>query len=317
MKNAIVIFFFSFLFFSFNMKAQQKECVFRDNDMLFIYHTSRGRIDGKYTSYYKNGKIKAEGNFKNNYRYGEWTLWDTTGNMLIKRYYKNPFTFDNLVSEKQFKITPYVLKYNNDGYLDYFQLKEKMIITSKRVWRFIPSENNSLLFEKNILQKIITTNINKDSITAYDTKDDEFNTPLKHSEINSNFVKFIGYKIKEDWFFDNERMVSEMRIIGICPVAIDTFKHDTIDLYWLYFPKIRRYLAMEKINVVGVPPEITNYDDLFFYRYFYSNIYKEANFKNKEISDYKNGDDINKEAERIEINIIEMEHDTWKKLAGI
>ncbi len=314
MKNTTLTFCFYFLLFSYSANAQKQEHVFTDNGLTCVYHTTQGIIDGKYTSYYKSGKKKAEGNFKNNYRSGKWTLWDSTGKICTERDYKNPFSFEKIFPEKQSEITLYNLKYNKDGYIEYFPLKEKMIVMSKRVWRYIPVEKNSLLFENGMLQKIISTNLSKGSITAYSTKDDEFLIPLKPNEINTNGINIIGYKIKEDWFFDNERLVSESRIIGLCPVSVDTLTHDTVDLYWLYFPEIRKCLAHEKLNGKDLPTEIKNVDDLFFFRCFASAIYKEGNFRDRKISDYKKRDEINKEAERIEIDIIEMEHDIWKNL---
>lgn len=38
----------------------------------------------------------------------------------------------------------------------------------------------------------------------------------------------IQYKLKEDWFFDKERSVLDVRIIGICPVIYDIDKYGTI-----------------------------------------------------------------------------------------
>ena len=312
MKNFIVSICLSFLFFSFSAKAQKQDHYYKDDKMSCVYQTVQGRIDGKYTSYYKNGMKKAEGDFVNNYRDGKWMLWDSTGKIITERNYKNPFLFDFLSPKIQTNILPYKLKYNKDGYLDYFQLQEKMVVVEKRVWRYISVENNSLPIINNIFQKIISENIVNGNITAYSTNDDEFKTSLKPSEINIKEKHIIGYKIKEDWFFDNVRKVSESRIIGICPVAVDLVKHDTVDLYWIYFPDIRKYLAKEKINGNEIPSNIKTLDDFFFFRFFASTIYKEANFYDRKITDYKKGNEINLESERIEIDIIELEHSIWK-----
>ena len=82
-------------------------------------------------------------------------------------------------------------------------------------------------------------------------------------------------------------------------------------MYWVYFPQIRKYLAQEKIQQTGIPAKIKTFDDLFFYRYFYGQIYKESNVYDRPISVYKTGTEIEKEAERIEISLIESEHDIW------
>jgi gliding motility associated protien GldN len=316
MKNNLIIITFLLFALCITANAQILEHVYSDSILKCVYHTMDGRIDGKYISYYKNGQKKAEGNFKNNYRDGKWTLWNSSGEMQITRDYKNPFSFDIIFQKKQSDtaITKYHLAYNKDGFIEYFPLQEKMVLMAKRVWRFIPVENNPLLFQNNYLQKIITANLENGNITAYSTNDDEFLTPLKPDEIEKEGINIIGYKIKEDWFFDNERMVSESRIIGICPVSLDTVINSTRDLYWIYFPQIRKYLAGEKLKGNAIPEGITNCDDLFFFRCFASSIYKESNVYDRKISDYKFGDDIAKEAERIEINIIELEHDLWQSL---
>ncbi|MFM2224829.1 MAG: hypothetical protein RJA07_1031 [Bacteroidota bacterium] len=80
-------------------------------------------------------------------------------------------------------------------------------------------------------------------------------------------------------------------------------------MYWVYFPQIRKNLAQIKIKTLFT--SIKTLDDIFFFRDFYGQIYKEANISDKQISDYKTGIEILKEAERIEIGIIEEEHDLW------
>ena len=82
-------------------------------------------------------------------------------------------------------------------------------------------------------------------------------------------------------------------------------------MYWVYFPQIRKYLAQEKIRQTGLPTKIKTLDDLFFYRCFYGQIYKESNVYDKPITAYSIGKEIDKEAERIEISLIESEHDIW------
>ena len=75
--------------------------------------------------------------------------------------------------------------------------------------------------------------------------------------------------------------------------------------YWKqpeWFPKFEK---------IGVPSKIKTLDDLFFYRYFSSNILKESNV-------YKSSNRLTEgspqKAERIEFSIIEKEHDIWISL---
>jgi gliding motility associated protien GldN len=315
MKKVFLVSNLLVLIFVCDAYTQSMKHVYADSTLSCEYYTSQGRIDGKYVSYYKNGNKKAEGNLRNNYRYGKWTLWDKSGNKSVERDYQDPFSYKQVYPVKSDIDTSYDLKYNTNGYIDYFLLQEKMVVLSKRVWRYIPVENNTLIFENNILQNIISANVVNGNLTAYSSEDDDFLKPLNPEEIKTTGLNIIGYKIKEDWFFDNVRMVSESRIIGICPVAFDTVKRCKINLYWIYFPAVRKYFAGAVLEGNDLPEGITNCDDLFFFRNFSSYIYKESNVYDREISDYKFGEDIYKEAEKIEISIIEMEHDLWMSFA--
>ena len=54
----------------------------------------------------------------------------------------------------------------------------------------------------------------------------------------------ISYEIKEDWFFDKQRSIMDVRIIGIAPQVIKINpENDEImgfqTLFWLYFPECR------------------------------------------------------------------------------
>ena len=56
-----------------------------------------------------------------------------------------------------------------------------------------------------------------------------------------------------------------------------------------------------------------NLDDLFFQRRFSSTIIAESNvFGNRMLTDYKVGQDVLLEAERIKEDLFIMEHDLWE-----
>lgn len=300
----------------FTANTQTHECI---SDMISCtYETDQGRIQGKYSSFYANGVKKAEGKFENNYRSGMWKVWDSTGVLKIQRFYRNPFEFYILMPDEMEErpinllVPPiYTLQYNSDNYLENFIVDESMLIWTKRIWRWIPMENNELLFQNNYLFNTLHSNVLKGNIIVYNSDNNKISKKLKISDIDTTHLKIIGFKIKEDHFFDNKRLVSERRISDICPVAFNTIAQDTTDLYWVRFPAARKYLA----NTVITENETNkSLDDLFFFRNFYSTIYKEDNIYNRTIASYKSGSDIQKEAEKIEINLIEMEHDFWLRL---
>lgn len=283
-----------------------------------------GMLDGKYVSWYKNGQKKAEGNFKKNQRVGTWTVWDSLGQTRMIRTYENSFQFKTIsvkngkgvnISLPE-KVT-YTLTRNNEGYYEYPVLAEKDVVVSKRIWRTIePNTANNLMFNKNKFFELLLKNIiDTKKIIAYDTLSDEFEKELTAADIKSKITNtpiVIEYKIKEDWFFDSSWQLSEIRIIGLCPVIKDKDGKQT-DLCWIYYPTLRGILASEKVNING-EPLISTLEDVFQFRCFSSNIYKESNNYGRKISDYKTGDAIKKESEAIEMAILDLEHDTWIRL---
>ncbi len=124
-------------------------------------------------------------------------------------------------------------------------------------------------FENDKLFKLLNENILNKNITAYKAKDENLLEVQLLSNFDLSSCEFIGLRIKEDCFFDNERLVFEARIIGISPVVVNKQSKDTIELYSVYFPEIRKYLAKEKIQSKDLPAKINTLDDLFFYRYYH------------------------------------------------
>jgi hypothetical protein len=286
---------------------------FEDDNIKCSYETIDGRLDGKYVSYYQCGKKRAEGSFESNCRTGMWTVWDTAGKIIVQRDYSDYLNFNSIIP-KTLKKHEYTIQRNEHNYIDYFSINEEMILWSTRIWRTILEKENSLIFNDNKLFNVINNNLIEGNIVAYNPLDDDFRTALTPIP-DTSLYSLIGYKIKEDYFFDNERFVIESRIIGICPFAINKENKDTVDLYWIYYPELRKYLAKELIVENGLPKKIKTLDDVFFYHYFYGQIDKQLNAKNIPISSYKKGEEIKKEADSIEINIIETEHSFWIQLS--
>ena len=320
MNKTLLLFFISITLLSFNNNGNKIKHNYESTTIKISYETTQGRMDGNYVSYYSNGKKKSEGKFENNYRSGLWTVWDSTGKIRMQRVYENPFVFKRIITETpnakpidMLDTSRYTIKYNKDGFIENFKLEEKMVTWSKRIWRTITPKENPILFDDDKLFKIIYKNILLNNITPFSVDNDEFTKeiPLK---IDTATAKIIGYKIKEDAFFDNERFVSETRIIGICPVVFNKIYNTTSDVCWIYFPEIRKCLATEKIEKKELPEKIKTVDDLFFFRYFYGEIYKETNVYNWSIADYYKGNKLHNESERIELEMIESEHNIWLNL---
>lgn len=311
MKKYLALLLLSGLFAFAKNNRQSHTCTTKTGK--FSYETKDGRIDGKYVSYYTNGKKKAEGTFSNNYRYGTWTIWDSTGAVQLKREYSSPFTFKQTypVKETDHAVKQPGLQKNAEGFYSHSLLNEKEITWAKRVWRMIEPANNTELFRDNRLFRVLHKNILDNKLAIYSAeKDDDFRTKLAAPGDTAAF-RVIGYRIKEDAFFDHERLLSETRIIGICPVAVDKKTGDTTNLYWVFMPDARKLLAAEQVNSKSAPAAVQTLDDLFYFRCFSGMIYKETNIYDRTIASYTPKSERAAEAERIEMEMIDTEHDLW------
>ena len=129
----------------------------------------------------------------------------------------------------------------------------------------------------------------------------------------------VQYRIKEDWFFDKERSVLDVRIIAIAPVVY-TVEEDpngkkTIsgmrELFWLYFPHCRFVLNNYFVYNDANDAQWMSFDDLFWKRRFSSMMYKESNTYDRNIESYRTGTDALRESDKIKEEIRTIEHDVW------
>lgn len=153
-----------------------------------------------------------------------------------------------------------------------------------------------------------------DSVATTDIETDETIMVPVENNITSENVK--QYELKEEWFFDKERSVMDVRIIGICPMVevkdelTGEFKGFS-PLFWIYFPEARYAFAnAEVFNTHNISQQIS-YDDLFWKRKFGSYIVKESNVYDRYIIEYKTGLDALLESERIKNELFIFEHDLW------
>jgi gliding motility associated protien GldN len=127
--------------------------------------------------------------------------------------------------------------------------------------------------------------------------------------------QIIKYVLKEDWFFDKERSVMDVRIIGLAPVVYDKAREEMGNperiLFWVYFPQARdvlkNYYAYDTKNTVGG----NTFDHVFMSRRFNSVIYKESTLYDRKIEDYRFGADALYESEKVKNDIRTVEHDVW------
>jgi len=140
---------------------------------------------------------------------------------------------------------------------------------------------------------------------------------LVKTAFNRNSVK--KWRLKEEWFFDKQRSVMDVRILGLAPLKED---RDEVNgqilgtfspLFWVYFPEAREILInAEVFNLVKNNAERRTYDDVFWKRMFGSTIVKESSVMDRKVNEYMVGLDALLEAERIKTEIFNMEHDLWE-----
>ncbi len=238
--------------------------------------------------------------------------------------------------------------------LPYYPVREADVVWRKRIWRIIDLRQKMnqpfyypLKREKGMknFMTVIMDALREGTITAYDQTDDQFLIPLTYQEIENtlNTVDTIpkldpnnpdiilGYdyiprefdpstvqklQIKEDWFFDKQRSVMDVRILGICPIRklIDETSGKDLGeskMFWIYFPEARPVFAKSIVyNRLNTAMNRT-YDELFMNRLFASYIVKEDNVYGRSISDYAQGMDALLEAQRIKNEISDFENELW------
>ncbi|MEO8148974.1 MAG: gliding motility protein GldN [Bacteroidia bacterium] len=237
-------------------------------------------------------------------------------------------------------------------------LREADVMWSKKVWRYIDlSEKLNLPLkyplanetrDRKSLISTLMDGVKEGTITPYNTIDDEFTQRMTIEEIGKqlgagtdtqqvvssdppylshdtvvvkpvNPDKVIGYRIKEEWFFDKQRSVIEVRIIGLAPVMFDEDEFGNVReggqkkaVCWFYFPEARNLLVNSETFNRENDAERRTYDDIFMKRMFSSTIIKESNVFNRYISTYRTGLDALLESEKIKSEIVNLEHDLWE-----
>jgi gliding motility associated protien GldN len=237
--------------------------------------------------------------------------------------------------------------------IPYTHVREADAMWMRRIWRSLDMHeklNHTLYYpieeinNRKSLFSVIKHAIEEGTITAYGNAafDDEFKSALTKTEALATLTEMTNimredeegnllldsvpeevtsreiklYWMKEEWFFDRERSVLDVRILGIAPVK-EKLDDDgvtvrgIIPLFWIYFPEARYVFANNDVFNTFNDAERRTFEDIFWKRMFSSFITKESNVYERNISDYKTGLDALLEAEEIKSKIFNFEQDFW------
>ena len=252
--------------------------------------------------------------------------------------------------------------------IPYHHLREADMMWSKKMWRMLDLRekiNHPLYFpttkmdDRYSLIDLILYGVAQEGLVVYDDSDDEFTTPMTASQIDIKFdvradttyvddpetgetkpaivqhdrttseVKRL--LLKEVWYFDKQRAMLEVRIVGLCPIRMyekaaalnqeiqvseDTTEEKEFSMKqvcWVYFPAVRPLLANHEVFNPNNDAERRTFDDVFFKRRFSSYIFKETNvYDNRLIDEYQHGLDALIESDKIKDFVFKFEHDLWE-----
>jgi gliding motility associated protien GldN len=236
--------------------------------------------------------------------------------------------------------------------IPYTPIREADVMWKRRIWRIIDlrekmnlplyypisTDVNGLRSLTNVLYKAVTEEV---SLRVYSAATDDFSVEITPGDVKKltekSYEKMIPSSmdptidslvvisesfspsrvkkllLKEEWFFDRQRSVLDVRILGISPLyeQEDKEKGDQ-PLFWVYFPEARTMLAKYDVFNRSNPTERRSFDDIFWKRQFSSYIIKEENVYDRAINEYKKGMDALLESNRIKEDIIIWEHDLWE-----
>ena len=161
------------------------------------------------------------------------------------------------------------------------------------------------------------TLIDWDAVNAGADPEEATKDTLVKIPFNRNTVK--KWRVKEEWFFDKQRSVMDVRILGLAPLQegrdelTEELDGTFNPLFWVYFPEAREILInAEVFNLVKNNAERRTYDDIFWKRMFGSTITKESSVMDRKVNEYMVGLDALLEAESLKAEIFNFEHDLWE-----
>ncbi len=218
--------------------AAEKNTILLSDSSTCTFERNNGMLEGDYKSFYKNGKLKCEGSFLQNNRFGVWAFYKTNGSIQCMRDYRNNYNYSERNSANQLK----QITWNPQN--SWTPIYECDIIHKKRYLTTVTLSENKSLFETESLIKGILKVINESRINLF--TDSRFTTVIDKNILNN--VTIVGFTLKEDKIIDQTTKCLHQRIIGIAPLVYSMDQQTNKELCWIYYPDIKSSLGKIFLN---------------------------------------------------------------------
>ncbi len=162
--------------------------------------------------------------------------------------------------------------------------------------------------------------------TLIDLNPDTYEEVIKVVKNDVNWEKIEQYRVKEIWYFDKQRSVVDVRILGIAPLYLsDKDKENGLTpypMFWIYYPECRAKLSKHRVFNGENDIAPMTWADIFDARVFNSYIYKRSNVLDYRLKDFfvpepddtsnRTGVDLLLYSEKIKSELLNFEHDLWE-----
>lgn len=233
-------------------------------------------------------------------------------------------------------------------------IEEGDIAWEKRIQRVVETREKLNLFfrsqELNLFSSLRNM-INEGKIKAF--SDENFSNPLSASEIEAKMVTFdttftfdpdtyenkaviakneinwediYQYRLTEIHYFDKQRSVKDVRLLGIAPIYQSPKNKDAgippAPIFWIYFPEAREPLSHERVFIDENDNAPSTWASVFDQRRYTSFIYKRSNVLDYRLKDFfvpnpedptdNSPVDLLMYSEKIKNELLNFEHDLWE-----
>jgi gliding motility associated protien GldN len=196
----------------------------------------------------------------------------------------------------------------------------RTLIQEGKITAFSDEQFKTVMSVEDLGKKLSTTD------TLIDLNPDTYEEIIKVVKNDVNWEKIEQYRVKEVWYFDKQRSVVDVRILGIAPLYLsDKDKENGLTpypMFWIYYPEARQ--EMSKFRVFNGENDIApmTWADIFDARVFNSYIYKRSNVLDYRLKDFfvpdpddtsnRSGVDLLLYSEKIKNELLNFEHDLWE-----